>query len=486
MKLEASRKPPCKLTGCSAASRCGSVQKPLKPFHKFIGFLSGLAVVLTILIVYFNAAGLILKALAFTLSVVFIVWGVYHVPILIAGITKIREAEGNRRLNPLDAPFLTIIIPAYHEPWVIHRAVNIALNKLVYPKDKKEIVVVTEDEETALSVLPLSMENPKHVKVLLRNSARRIKTKPAALDDVIHLTKGEIIAIFDAEDMPERNVLTKVIPLFENPQVGAVQGILRMSNPGDSWVSKMMSIEYASWFRIMLWGRNRLGLFTPLGGTCCFLRREALRTCGLWDSFNLTEDLEVSVRLAFAGYEIRLAEVRSWEEAPINVRRWLRQRSRWMRGYLQTFLQYWRLSLGALRRLGLRLSLSMFFGLVTPFVMMIVPLSYFLTVLWFITDFFRVWMPGLMTSVFPPWAIVPFLFNFIFYTGTVVGVLLETKKYSDIPWLTLLFIPYMLLHIMGVLYAGWQHLTKPVFWAKTEHYGLGARGLLNLKAKKPL
>ena len=458
------------------------MQKPgLKPLHKFILFLLGLGSVLAFLSICLGAANLILKAVAYTLSIIFIAWGVYHIPILIAGITEIPEAE-SKHLDFLGLPHLTIIIPARHEPWVIHRAVSIALNKLVYPKDKKEIVVVTEDEETVLSVLPLSMENPKTVKILLRSSARRIKTKPAALDDVIHLTKGEIIAIFDAEDMPERDVLVKVIPFFKNPKVGAVQGILRMSNPGDSWVSKMMNIEYASWFRIMLWGRNRLGFFTPLGGTCCFLRREALRTCGLWDPLNLTEDLEVSVRMAFAGYEIKLAEVRSWEEAPVNIRRWLRQRSRWMRGYLQTFLQYWKLSLGSFRRLGLRLSLSMFSGLATPFVMIIVPLSYFLTILWFITEYFKIWMPGLMASVFPPWSIVPFLFNLIFYIGMVIGVLLETKRYPDIFWLTLLFAPYMILHITGVIYAAWLHLTKPIFWAKTEHYGLGAKGLPNLKA----
>ncbi len=257
-----------------------------------------------------------------------------------------------------------------------------------------------------------------------------------------------------------------------------------MTNIKDSWISRMMDIEYIGWFRIGLWGRCRLGFFTPLGGTCCFFRREALQKCGWWDPLNLTEDLEVSARMVFTGYKILMANVRSWEEAPVTIRRWVKQRSRWMRGYLQTFLKYWKLILANLRKLGLRTALTMLLGLATPFIMMLVPISYLLTILWVITDIFKVWMPNLMTSVFPPWSIIPLLFNLIFYGAALLGVLIESKRTSDIFWLTVCFLPYTILHICGVAYAFWQHLTKPIFWIKTEHYGFGARGFITLGCQK--
>ena len=433
--------------------------------------------VLTTLIYLVSLAGFLHSLLVFTaylVSLIFLFWGLYHIPILAAGLTKIKCYK-DEKIDPFSLPTMTILIPAKHEPWVVSRVVNVALNHLSYPKSKKEIVVVTEDEETFSVVLPVALANPDTVKVFIRSASSRVETKPAALNDIVHLTRGEIICIFDVEDMPEKDVLLKVAPIFKDPKVGAVQGILRISNTKDSWISRMMGLEYASWFRISLWGRVRLGFFAPLGGTCCFIRREYLRMCGWWDSKNLTEDLEVTARLVLSGAKVEMVEVRSWEEAPTTIRKWLRQRGRWMRGYLQTFLRYWKIALKNVRRLGLKMALTMILSMATPFVMIFVPIGFLLTFLWIITDVLKIGFPGLMTSVFPDWAIIPLLFNFIFYGGVVAAILIEDKNYWNLLWVPVFFI-YMFLHIAGVLYAIWLHLTKPIYWAKTEHYGYGVKG----------
>jgi cellulose synthase/poly-beta-1,6-N-acetylglucosamine synthase-like glycosyltransferase len=419
---------------------------------------------------------LILTAFAYFVSLVFLLWGLYHLPILAAGLTRMDTAKP---ADPLSLPTVSILIPAKHEPWVIGRAVNIAANHLDYPEGKKEVVVVTEDEETAMAAMPLAAANPESVKIFFRSAPSRIQTKPAALDDVVHFTNGEIIAIFDAEDVPDRDVLMKVMPFFDDPKVGAVQGILRMGNREDAWLARMMDLEYASWFRIHLWGRRKLGFFIPLGGTCCFLRREFLRGVGWWDSKNLTEDLEVAVRLTFSGYDIKMVEVRSWGEAPIRVGEWMRQRGRWMRGYLQTFLTYWLPALRNMRRLGFLKTLSMILVLGAPFVMILVPIGYALTFLWAVTEVFKLWAPGLMALTFPRWAVIPLLFNFVFYGAVLAGIVLENKNRRNLLWLPTYFL-YMFLHIAGLIYAFWLHWTRPLYWAKTEHYGLGWKEHLSL------
>lgn len=412
-----------------------------------------------------------LVVVATSVLFVFVVWGIFHLPIFLAGLTPPREAKP----DPLYVPLLTILIPAKHEPWVIGRAVEVSLNHLEYPRERKEIVVITEDEETARAALPLASANPDVVKIFYR-APTSIQTKPAALDDAIHFTRGEIVGIFDAEDIPERDVLGKVIPHFKDPKVGAVQGILRINNPTNSWLARMMGLEYAAWFRVTMMGADRLGLFIPLGGTCCFLRRDFLRECGWWDSKNLTEDLEVSVRLNLAGSRIRTVGVRSWEEAPVTLGRWVRQRTRWMRGYIETFLRYLPLLPTLTRRLGFVFGASLMLRLASPFIILLIPLSYFLTGLWFVTDVLGWWMPGLMAETFSELALIPLAFNLLYFGFVVAAIYLEDMGRRNLLWLPVYY-AYTLLHLGAVAIAYWQHLTKPVFWAKTEHYGYGVKGI---------
>lgn len=215
-------------------------------------------------------------------------------------------------------------------------------------------------------------------------------------------TRGSIIGIYDAEDRPDPDQLQRVARHFARagPDVACLQGALDYYNTGSNWMARCFTLEYASWFRVILPGLSHLGLVVPLGGTTLFLRRHAIEEVGGWDAHNVTEDADLGIRLARRGYRTELIATVTQEEANARPWPWIRQRTRWLKGYAMTWLVHsrnparlWR-DLGAWRFLGLQILL---FGTLSQFLLAPVFWSFWLLPLG---------LPHPADALLPQWALI--------------------------------------------------------------------------------
>ena len=168
----------------------------------------------------------------------------------------------------------------------------------------------------------------------------RVKTKPRALNFALGFSRGDIIGVLDAEDAPEKDQLLKVANQFAlaDPRLVCLQGRSDFYNAHRNWLTRCFALEYAAWFHVMLPGLARLGFALPLGGTSMYIRRSALIDLKGWDAFNVTEDADLGLRLSRAGLHYALLDSKTFEEATKTPLTWIKQRSRWQKGY---FMTYW-------------------------------------------------------------------------------------------------------------------------------------------------
>lgn len=263
-----------------------------------------------------------------------------------------------------DLPRYSILVPLYREVAVVP-ALIAGLSRLDYPIDRLEIILLTEhdDPETRTALERSGLK--AHMRVVTVPDGHP-KTKPRALNYGLQLAHGDLIAIFDAEDIPEPQQLRCAASAFAmaDDRLACVQARLKIFNPGDSVFTRQFAIEYAALFEAILPALDRLGLPLPLGGTSNHFRRSHLVAVGAWDPFNVTEDADLGFRLARHGYKVAMVNSTTWEEAPVTGRAWLGQRTRWLKGWMQTYLVHMRdpgrlwSDLGAWRFWGLQMTLG--------------------------------------------------------------------------------------------------------------------------------
>jgi cellulose synthase/poly-beta-1,6-N-acetylglucosamine synthase-like glycosyltransferase len=245
-------------------------------------------------------------------------------------------------LADCDLPVYTVIAALYREAPVAAKLIR-ALDALDYPAAKLDIKLVVEedDAETRVALERLALPARYHILVAPTGAPR---TKPRALNIGLAQARGDLVAIFDAEDEPEPDQLRKAAAAFAlaSPQVGCLQGRLAIDNVDDGWLTRLFAIEYAALFRVLNPGLSRLGAPVALGGTSNHFRADALRDVGGWDAWNVTEDIDLGFRLARHGYRVGALDSTTHEEAPARLRAWLRQRRRWFKGWIQTFLTHTR------------------------------------------------------------------------------------------------------------------------------------------------
>jgi glycosyltransferase XagB len=264
------------------------------------------------------------------------------------------SAQELAALPDRDLPIYTLLIPLYHEANIANKIIP-RLEALDYPKDKLDVKLLLEadDRETVRAIRDLRLP-PRYETLVLADT--RPKTKPKACNYGLACARGEFCVIFDAEDRPEPDQLKKVVLAFRRlpEQVACIQAKLNFYNARDNLLSRWFSIEYATTFDIMLPGLQHARIPMPLGGTSNHFRTAILRQLDGWDPFNVTEDCDLGVRIYRGGYSTRMIDSTTWEEACANTRGWLRQRSRWVKGFFQTHLVHSRNPLRALRQLGVR------------------------------------------------------------------------------------------------------------------------------------
>ena len=363
-------------------------------------------------------------------------------------------------------PIVSVIVALYRESDIAPRLVR-RLDKLDYPRERLDIVLVVEADDYMTRDALAGADLPPWMRVVVVPDGQ-IKTKPRALNFAMDHCRGSIIGVYDAEDAPEPDQITRVVQRFHQrgPEVACLQGMLDFYNPTTNWLSRCFTIEYATWFRIILPGLQRLGLPIPLGGTTLFFRRAALEELGGWDAHNVTEDADLGMRLYRHGYRTELVPTTTGEEANCRTLPWIKQRSRWLKGYMMTWATHMRDPVLLWRQLGP----WQFAGFQ---VLLLCTLSQFVLVpvLW---SFWLPWvgLPHPIADALPPLVTVG-LIGVLLLTEVVnlslhlSALRLSGHRFSR--WWVLIMHFYFPLGALASYKAAWELVRKPFYWDKTAH-----------------
>ncbi len=258
-----------------------------------------------------------------------------------------------RRLADDDLPVYTVVAALYRESGVVEQLVR-ALDALDYPKSKLDIKLVVEQRDVETLSRIVSLRLPARYEVIVAPPGQP-RTKPRALNIALESARGELIVVYDAEDVPSPGQLRLAASRFAaDKSVDCLQARLTIRNHDKSWLSKFFAVEYATLFDFINPGLCALELPIALGGSSNHFRTRALLDVGAWDEWNVTEDADLGIRLARFGYRVKALDSDTTEEAPYELKNWFRQRVRWQKGWMQTLIVHSRRPIFFYRDLGLR------------------------------------------------------------------------------------------------------------------------------------
>jgi hypothetical protein len=259
-----------------------------------------------------------------------------------------------RRALPETAlPSITVIVALYKEASVV-AGLAASLSRLDYPRDRLQIVFVLEKDDRKTIAAARATAGRTGIEVLIA-PPEGPRTKPRALNYALQAATGALVAVYDAEDAPHSGQLRAAAEAFAaDDRLAVIQAPLNWYNRHQNWLTRQFALEYAAQFNAILPFLVRLGLPLPLGGTSNIFRRDRLVAAGAWDPFNVTEDADLGFRLARHGWRAGVIAPGTGEEAPVTVKAWTRQRSRWLKGHLVSWLVQMRDPAGLARGAGLR------------------------------------------------------------------------------------------------------------------------------------
>jgi len=364
-------------------------------------------------------------------------------------------------------PTYTILVPLYREANVLPRLVA-GLLELDYPPHKLDIKLIVEndDPETAVLAERLARGAGFH---LVRVPEGAPRTKPRACNYAFALARGEFTVIYDAEDRPEPDQLRKAVARFRNEprDMVCLQARLNFYNANENWLTRLFTLDYALRFDVLLPALEILRVPMPLGGTSNHFRTSALRAVGAWDPYNVTEDADLGIRLAQAGMRVAMLDSITFEEAPTMLAAWLKQRSRWLKGYMQTWLVHMRDPTALWRRTGWLgfFSLQFFLGgsviaaLVNP-------------VLWLM--FFYTARFGFLPDASAPGHAVMSISSLGLLSGNALLTWLafiapKRRDWNGIAPYAFAVTFYWALISLAAWRGLWQLVTRPFYWEKTAH-----------------
>ena len=368
-----------------------------------------------------------------------------------------RRAPDAASQSDCELPRYTVIIPLFREAHMVEGLVE-AMSAMDYPADKLDVVFACEVVDPATTAAAQTVTDPRFRTVVVPavRPGGEPQTKPRALNAVLATSDAELVTIYDAEDRPDPSQLRRAADAFAaHPDWVALQAPLDYFNTGDSILAAQFGLEYAGLFHVLLPAYDRLGLPFPLGGTSNHMRRSALDAADGWDPYNVTEDADLAFRLAVGGNRIGWIAPPTREEAVAKVRPWMRQRSRWLKGYLQTWLVHMNAPLAGGWRRALMLQLTLGVSLLS--------VGLYAPVL--------VVLAGL--GLTQPEAVQPVYLGALGYSllcGMMVGALgaLRAGK-PQLLWHVPLMPLYWVLMFPPLVRALWELQTNPYYWHKTEH-----------------
>lgn len=378
-----------------------------------------------------------------------------------------------------ELPVYTVLLPVYHEPEIVQNLLD-GVGNLDYPHDKLEVLLLVEDDDiatqNALHLLPIQA-----IRVVIVPHSLP-KTKPKACNYGMSLPglRGEMVTIYDAEDIPDPLQLRRAVVAFQRlpEDVGCLQARLGYFNENQNLLTRWFSMEYDQWFGAVLPAVERARGVVPLGGTSNHMPTRVWHDVGGWDEHNVTEDADLGVRLARNGYRTMILDSITLEEANSDLINWIRQRSRWYKGYLQTMIVHLRQPARLRREVGLKSALRL--------VNMTgaIPLTNASNLLlWSTMVIWIVGRPHVVSLMFPPLTYYLCLVLFLLAApmSLFVGLMAVVALGKPHLWWAALLAPgYWVLQSIAAFKAIYQLFFRPFYWEKTVH---GLTGPSNSRIK---
>lgn len=414
------------------------------------------------------------KAIVTILSLMYFTDVVFNLFVVLRSLQSSDEITFTKQeldeINEDSLPIYTVLCPLYKEAHIFQQFLS-AINKLNYPKDKLDILLLLEEDDKETIRILDRLTLPYYIKkVIVPNSLP--KTKPKACNYGLSFAKGEYLVIYDAEDIPDPMQLKKAFLAFNKvpKDVACLQAKLNYYNPRTNMLTRFFTVEYALWFDIMLTGLQSFSSSLPLGGTSNHFKTRKLKELHGWDPFNVTEDADLGVRLFQKGYRTAVIDSTTLEEATSETKNWIRQRSRWLKGYMQTYLVHTRNYRDFIANKGL-LHYIIFQLTVGGKVLFILinPIMWFITMLYFTSySFAGQFLESIYTPPVSYIAVISWIFGnflFVYYYMIACG---RKKEWDLMKYVFFIPVYWGMMSFAGAI-ALYQLILKPHYWEKTSH-----------------
>ena len=366
-----------------------------------------------------------------------------------------------------DLPIYTILLPVYKEEKLIKKLIW-NLQSLDYPREKLDVkLLIEEDDDLTLNAVR-NLDFPAVFQVIIV-PYHIPQTKPKACNYGLHFAHGKYLTIYDAEDIPDTDQLKKAVTLFKKLPENfiCVQSALNYYNRNENFLTRMFTLEYSYWFDYMLPGLDTLDIPIPLGGTSNHFKMENLIELGAWDPFNVTEDADLGVRAYAKGYKVAIVNSTTYEEANNEPFNWIRQRSRWIKGYMQTYLVHMRNPVALWRKLGWKgfIGFNFFVG-ATPVTFLVYPILLFIFLAYVVFNLASI------KTLFPDWVLFISIFNLM--VGNILMIYVNMmavfkRRFYELILFAIANPIYWLMHSAAAYMGLYQLVVKPYYWEKTTH-----------------
>lgn len=422
--------------------------------------------------VYFNALNTAIVFMGI-LSSIYFADALFNLFLVLRSLNNPPELRFTRKqisqLEDKYLPIYSVLVPLFREGKVLPGFIK-AIDRVDWPKDKLDVMLLLEEKDPETIAVARSMDLPDYIRIIIVPNSQP-KTKPKACNYGLSIAKGEYLVIYDAEDQPEPSQLKKAYLGFKNlpESVKCIQAKLNYFNPNQNMLTRMFTAEYSLWFDIVLPGLQSINTVIPLGGTSNHFRTKDLVELRGWDPFNVTEDCDLGVRLFKMGYTTAIVDSVTLEEANSNLKNWIRQRSRWIKGYMQTFLVHMRNPIKFAKDSGWHaLYFQMNVGGKIAFIL-INPILWLATISYFalraiVGPYIEAIYPGPVLYM----AATSLIFgNFVYFYYYMIGCA-KRGHWQLIKFIFLIPFYWFFMSVAAVM-ALYELIVRPHYWQKTNH-----------------
>lgn len=367
-----------------------------------------------------------------------------------------------------ELPVVSVFIPLYHENEIIPQIFRY-ITDFDYPQDKLDIIFILESTDTETAKAFIDMHPPAHFKALLSPDVEP-KTKPKAMNVAFKEARGDVLVIFDAEVLPERDQIKRAVATFKRfPEAKYLHTRMDVYNAEENWITKLYTAEFCYFYHYLMPGLIESKYPVPISGHSTYFRKEVIEKVGAWDAYNVAEDCDIGIRIYRKGFGSgAMLDSHTWEQSTTTIPTWVRQRTRWIQGFIQTSMVQLRYPLLLKRELGSWKNFLVFLFLVPGNVVlnMLNMFQWVMFIIWNTTHapFLQVAYSGIVLYLATTCFLVG---NFLFTFFSMYG-LYERKHFRIVPWATLSFAYWIMLGI-ATFRAALHLFLHPHKWDHTKH-----------------